>query len=289
MRAISGDTVIAVRLTSAEVLRLLQYELKQALQTSSQPQVCVELFSGSGRVAKRWRQLGFGTLEFDVRKGPQYDLTNPVVLRILQGWITSGVIAVIWIGVPCSTWSLARRGKAGRPGGPIRTIEFINGLPSDQLTPQDVVKLALGNRTMRSAAFVIRLCVKNFIPVFLENPNSSRLWHAPPIRRLMDSSVCTSAVFDFCCFGTPWQKRTKLVGWHVGEATAIGRKCAGTLGRCVSGKFHLILRGNKPGTSVPWTRIAEPYPPRFVRVAADALIAAHDSLHLHRLFSLAHV
>jgi hypothetical protein len=287
VKGLSGDSWTAARLRPHEVAGLLLAELRQALQRSSHPQICVELFSGSGGIARRWRHLGYGTIEFDLRKGPQYDLTSPAVLNVLQGWITSGVIACVWIGVPCSTWSLARRGKAGRPGGPIRTIEFIYGLPPNQLRPQDVCKLLVGNSTMRCCARIARLCNLNFIPAMMENPNSSRIWHAPPIISLLKAASCTSHVVDFCAFGTPWQKRTKLVGWHVGKVSSLDQKCKGSRGLCANGKHHFVLRGSKPGTKVPWTRIAEPYPTRICRVAADAMIKAHDLLHLNRLFSLA--
>ena len=214
-------------------------------------------------------------------------MTTSVVREVIQGWISSKIVRAIWIGVPCATWSLARRGHAGRPGGPIRTLQYIYGLPRDTLSEKDQKKIVEGNRTMRAACFVIRLCIKHTTPVALENPNSSRIWHAPELEKLLKHDGAVSHHFDYCCYGVPWKKSTPVAGWLTGECAGLQRVCTGKLGLCSSGKFHTILRGVKPGTTMLWTHIAEPYPPRVAALAANWIVTASDHFHLNRLCKLA--
>ena len=106
------------------------------------------------------------------------------------------------------------------------------------------------------------------------------------MRRLQEQANVEAVVCDDCCFGMPWRKRTRLVSIACGTAPALQKRCIGGRGLCSNGKPHLTLRGTKPGTSVLWTRIAEPYPRKMARAAAQWLVRSADDQQLHFMQSL---
>ena len=53
-----------------------------------------------------------------------------------------------------------------------------------------------------------------------------------------------------------------------------------------SGRPHIVLKGKVPGTSVNWTKHAEPYPAELAQALARWVCRSADQLdlcHLHRL------
>ena len=74
--------------------------------------VFLELFSGCGAISKALSNMGFAVLAFDIRNGPQYDLTKRSVLDLIRSWILAGEIAAVWFGTP---WSNACRPLGSTP------------------------------------------------------------------------------------------------------------------------------------------------------------------------------
>ena len=66
------------------------------------------------------------------------------------------------------------------------------------------------------------------------------------------------------------------------------RRCTGRLGMCSTGRPHQILSGGKPGTSLAWTQVAEPYCKNFCRCMAGWMRHIADSRELANLNRLAH-
>ena len=87
--------------TCKHLRNLLYHARKQASQHQSQ--VILELFSGSGCLAKQLRRLGFGVVALDVRNCELEDLCNPHALQVICGWISSGIVLGVWLGTPCTT------------------------------------------------------------------------------------------------------------------------------------------------------------------------------------------
>eukprot|EP00972_Heterocapsa_arctica_P022513 3310733-Heterocapsa_arctica.AAC.1 len=83
------------------------------------------------------RKAGWWVIEWDVKLGPEYDLLVPGNLRRLLSWIA--IADWIHLGTPCSSFSTARRGKPGSPGGPLRTVAHPMGLPG--LPEKDALKV----------------------------------------------------------------------------------------------------------------------------------------------------
>ena len=170
---------------------------------------------------------------------------------------------------PCTTFSAARR-------PPLRSSSFPLGLPG--LSAKDAAAVNVGNQLLEFSFKIIRLCIQYNCPVALENPHTSVLWQVPAIKRLLSHSCCTEVVLDYCQYGMPWRKRTRIAFWHVGaECAKLGLRCSPVSGRCSrTGCSHLELVGRDPVSNRHWTSIACPYPNALCQQLATVLISAVD-------------
>ena len=252
---------------------LLKEALKLATKRTSQ--VFLEVFAGEGVLANQIRKMGFGVVSIDIKKGPRHDVCNPHIRRLILGWIRSGVVVGVWLGTPCTTWSIAYTTPQ------VRSLEHIYGLPG--LNDKQAAAVALGNRTMTFSCTVIHVCLSVACPVLLESPGSSRMWHAPPLARLL-ARATADVLSDYCQFGTRWRKRTRVVGWCCGSADALNKRCCGHKGICSKTKQpHIQLSGSPTGSSKLWTLIAEPYPRPWAAAAARLLVDSAENSSMSRL------
>ncbi|CAK0874821.1 unnamed protein product, partial [Prorocentrum cordatum] len=134
------------------------------------------VFSGSGNFSRAWRRrqraLGYAIFEWDIRWGEEYDLTRQRAQRLVRGWVNNGLIAAVWLGTPCHSWSRARDIRPGPP--PLRSDLHVMGLPD--LAPRDAEKVRIGNALMKFSASLFSLCQAVRVPVAIENPHMSRIW-----------------------------------------------------------------------------------------------------------------
>ena len=254
--------------------RALRHSLRQGRR-----QVCLELFSGKGGISQAFCKRGWGVVSVDLNQG--FDLTCKLVVDLITGWISSRVVAAVWLGTPCSSWSRARHDIDGH--GP-RTRSHIHGCPG--LGPLDEERIKIGNQTMKVSARFIQCAKLANIPCGLENPDSSMLWLAPEISKLIRDALIIKQ--DYCQYGCRWRKRTRFAFWNVTDPSPFETKiCHGRGGVCsVSNRPHIILKGKDPATGIAWTKIAEPYPKKLCLGAVNMILGALDNLRLHRLQSL---
>ena len=234
---------------------LLSQAKKQALQHKSQ--VFLELFCGSGAIARQLRRQGFGVVCLDLCRSELEDLSHPTVLRVLHGWLSSGVVLGVWLGTPCIMWSVAHTTPV------VRTRKFLYGVPG--LAGKHKHAVLAGNATAKASADIIGACAQAHIPCFLENPQSSILFLAPCIHKLRQHPACQEFVLHYCQYGAPWRKATKVCTWF---STSAGpqKRCAGPRPLCSRAQQrHIALSGSSP-QGVPWTRIAEPYPLQWAKL-----------------------
>ena len=276
----SGDGGVAAEWPSDSVVeRMLHEVMVAALRKSGSSQVFLELFSGSGAVAARIRaESGYTCICIDIKYGAHFDITNRKVASMILGWISSGLIRGVWLAVPCSTWSRAR-------WIPWRTWLHIYGIPG--LKEHQKAAVLLGNKTLAFARRVINMTIKCGIPAALENPATSQMWGEPGLRNLLNHRSSQQVVFDMCKFGTPWRKRTRIAAWHGAGISFLRRLCPSKLGRCWTGKPHIILQGRPRGGSIPWTKVAEPYPPALATDVARWLLRSADGRAYEHLAALA--
>ena len=140
----------------------------------------LELFSGTGSIGRPWREAGHRVFSVDVdgREAPEYcgDILN---------WDYTSIDTpdVIWASCPCEQYSCARtRAK----------------------TPRD---FDLADRLVARTWLIIQHFqgLNPQLAWFIENPDSSLLWS-----RAVARDLYPRVRLDFCCYGTPYRKRTKI-------------------------------------------------------------------------------
>ena len=200
------------------------------------------------------RDRGYDVIEIDRRYG--FDLLKSNGRNLLLQFLRDGYVSVVHVATPCSSFSRARE----RGGGPsaLRSDDFPKGVPG--LTAADQTKVEEGNKLANLSAEILNICYRNGIPCSLENPATSRIWKLTCFSRLLKRKHMRSINLDFCAYGTPWRKRTKLMFAWV-DLRVLAHICTSKHGICdFTHKKHQVLEGKKPGTSICWTAIAEPYP-----------------------------
>ena len=209
--------------------------MRQALATSKKSQLYVELFFGTGVLSRKLEACsGYAVLSFDLAADASFDLSRPVVQQVILGWIASRVVRGVWCGFPCTTWSTAR-------WPPLRSAARLRGLPEKVLSPIDAQKVRTGNATIDAAKRVARACAHYIVPCILENPHSSLAWQEAGMAQIRRLACAQEVVVDYCQYGSPWRKRTRLLCLHIASTPSMCRRCAGKQGICSRTKSSIKL------------------------------------------------
>ena len=121
---------------------------------------------------------------------------------MLLGWISSGAVLGVWLGIPCATWSITHTTPL------VRTKKCILGIPD--LYGKQLAAVKRGNGAMQFSSEVIHACIRNRVPCCLEHPVTSKLFYAPPLRSLRSHPSCQEFVSDHCQYGTQWKRSTMV-------------------------------------------------------------------------------
>ena len=83
------------------------------LETTDLPtgKVSIEVFSGSGNLSAALSKKGFATLEYDLLKDAQHDMTNPKFVNYLKQLPKKVNLKYCHLAPPCNTYSQARYPK----------------------------------------------------------------------------------------------------------------------------------------------------------------------------------
>ena len=153
---------------------------------------------------------------WDVIFGPEYDLLRKPSVHKLLLVLESPYVVAVWWGTPCSSMTRARR--PGRPGpAPLRSDDWPEGLPN--LDSNNQSKVDDGNRFAVVTAIGLEIGRAAGSYGIAENPWRSFLWSQPPIIVATKRLALEDYILDFCQFGEPWQKRTRLRGDLPGLST----------------------------------------------------------------------
>ena len=224
----------------------------------------LDVFAGAMIFADMAKTLGFFVVSIDIVFGPDHDLTSPKVANQIIGWIHAGLVIFAHFGVCCKSWSRAR----GIPIGPqpLRSMEHVLGLP-DLRHERERWKIINGNKLMSFTARAFSACIRMLVPAGVENPWSSYIWDTVPFQHLAKRKAVRVVRADFCKFGSPWMKPTRLMlafcqtGFLEKRCRPLGCICSR------SGKPHVRLVGvSRPGVFA--TVQAEKYPRPFARALA---------------------
>ena len=117
----------------------------------------VELFVGTARMAKALANHGVTSQSWEISRGPGNDFMVRSHRQSLLDAVRAGHIVMIWAGLPCGTWSRARRND-GKGPPPLRSDEFINGLPG--LTGKNLANTLEANAMLKELGKLLRECVR---------------------------------------------------------------------------------------------------------------------------------
>lgn len=241
-------------------------------------QVFLELWAGSGRAEAALRRLGWGTVSLDIRDGWEGDIMSTTVMSVLRGWITSNAVAGVFVNPPCETWGAHRVIFADETGVGVRSPAHVAGRPG--LNPCARAAVKANNAYARRVAEVVRLGVRSFVPTLVVHPAHSLFWEYAPIRALASLPRHREAVCDFCQFGAPWRRRTKVQSWFAVSCLADGRLCTGRRGIC-----SRTVVPHTPITGSRRSRTARELPWQLAHRIAETLVESASFLKLEAMRS----
>ena len=216
----------------------------------------VELFSSCARLSSACNSVGFNCAALDIEYGPGCDILKISVQKQLFEFLGHHDIALVWIGMPCTSWSRARKfDNLGPP--PLRDdSQFLWGRPG--LSKRDSQKVQDGNNLLAITRRVIDFCQKHSLRWVLENPFSSRAWLTSTLREML--SVAKLLRVDYYQYREPWQKPTGLLAYPYAWLQPLAKQCNSVGNRCsASGRPHIKLVGTDI-SGVFMTLRAQPYP-----------------------------
>lgn len=216
----------------------------------------VEIFSGSAHMSQAMSKKGFRCAAWDIEYNSGCNILDPAVIKALWKFILQHHVVLIWLGMPCQSWSRARRWDGGPP--PLRD-DAVEIWGRQNLNKSDKQKTLAGNVLLLWTTTFVTLCNILSIPWIIENPWTSRSWNTPDMQRLIKKGASLHQV-DYCQYGVPWRKSTGLMLFGIPQIASILKTGCPNQGRCSrTSKRHIILSG-KDSNDVWWTHRAQPYP-----------------------------
>lgn len=244
------------------------------------PRFALELFAGSGRFSRAWRRAAnWPIIEIDIMWGDRFDLGRRDRQQKVRGWISAGLVVSVFAAPPLNTWSRTLDGPAG--DRPLRSDDHPSGLPG--LSGRRLAHVCMDNSLARFCAGLFQLCARSGTPLLLLHPHSHRMWEVPCFKGAMQHPLARTTVLDFCRFGGPWRKRSRVAGLGV-DLQFLGRLCRGKQICERSGRRHCPLRSCS--AAPPATCMAERLPSSLaallVSIMQDGMaavdIAGHSDL-----------
>ena len=194
--------------------------IKHNHKTAFENLLCIEIFSGSGRLTAAIRKMGMRAVAIDRSSertsGPvmTLDLTKADDLEFLKNFIISERMNIVYIHMapPCGTCSAARnkRHRDLEAAGydlprPLRSKSHPMGLPT--LRGLDAAKVASANLLYFATLEIAKICLQYDILLSIENPENSLFWDTDPMIEL------------FYLMSWISQRFSKLYdGWREGQA-----------------------------------------------------------------------
>lgn len=231
----------------------------------------LEIFAGTARVSQSLFQHGMQVFPIDICLFPSHNVLVGDVAKGIFNFIRQNRVTLIWLGMPCTTFSRARK-KDGLGPGPLRDFNNLWGLQN--LSKFDQRKLEQGNQLFLFTMKALELCEQYKVPYVLENPLTSFAWSMPPLVQFEQHHQSRFCDLDFCMFGEPWKKPTRLM-YKFLDLKPLESRCQGHLNICSRSKRpHFPLKG-RDAAGVFWTLRAQPYPwpltDQFASLVASAL------------------
>ena len=185
-------------------------------------------------------------LPFDNMYGEAFDLLAQEM--IFHQLILLKIIAFLWFGTPCRSFSFARLPE-------LRCSKHIKGKP--RLKPHQLEIVRAGNLLAEYTARICWHCLDQSCHFGVENPFPSWLWATPEFLRLASDPRVSMVLSAFQSFDAPWFKLTGVLhNSPVLHMLDIGETLI---------KASVTLRGVLPNGEA-LTSFASPYPPKWCKL-----------------------
>ena len=149
----------------------------------------LDLFTGTGSIAKVARELGFEVTTLDIDPKCKPDICADITEFDYQSQFEPGSFDIIWASPPCETFSCARKCNIGR---------IVKGeLMTQETLARDVNEL--GVPILRRTQEIIEFLQPK--AWYLENPYTGSM------KNYIDQKPY---IFDYCMFGYDYRKRTAI-------------------------------------------------------------------------------
>ena len=153
----------------------------------SRGQWLIDVFSGTGGVARALRRQGYACKELELKKG--FDILHRLSFVRLRSDVRPGKIAGVMIALPFTSFSIAQAGRLRSELHPL-------GLPG--LPAHLQARVDHGNALLYASVQLIRTCVAHGVRWILENPASSYAFKTPALQELLRLGWCCEAVCVQC-------------------------------------------------------------------------------------------
>lgn len=183
-------------------------------------------------MASAFARAGIVARSFQIDDDPRDDVLLPATRRWLRWEVESGRLGMIWMVLPCSSWSRARRNTTGRPGWPrpLRGAGAVWGLPD--LSAKEREHVLNANKQAHFMIGLFALCLRNNVTMVVENPRGSWIWRLPSVQRLASRAEVELVDFDMCAFHAPWRTATRVMMCHGDAHLFSACKCKNAGGVC---------------------------------------------------------
>ena len=149
----------------------------------------LDLFTGTGSIAKVARELGFEVTTLDIDPKCNPDICADITEFDYQSQFEAGEFDVIWASPPCETFSCARKCNIGR---------IVKGeLMTQETLARDVNEL--GVPILRRTQEIIHFLQPK--AWFIENPYTGKM---------KEYIAEKPIIVDYCMFGYNYRKRTAV-------------------------------------------------------------------------------
>ena len=165
-----------------------QRQVAQKSPVAVEEAMAIELFAGSANLSKAFRSVGMQVVAVDTKDAPQIKIVKLNLLRkgsvdLVHRLMQTRNVILVHMVPPCSTSSQARRiRRSPRDPKPLRSWCVPDGL--DNLGFLDRARVSQANRLCQVCHDVAILCTRLGIWWSIENPTSSIIWIATPLRNL---------------------------------------------------------------------------------------------------------
>lgn len=221
----SADAQVGIQAEAAQSSGSLSHNEAQSKLTETKHRIStgktlLYLYSGPYRadsVAEYIRSLGSDCMEVDIEAKSTMDLLDCDVWQKLLDDIQSGKYFGIFASPPCSTFSMARKGKFDRGPYQLRGAEMpqlYKGVAG--LTQEEREQIKIGNVLADRAAEAVHWFAVRGYPWAIEQParreGNPSMFNLPKFELLRKTPNACFKRFAQCHFGCEFQKSTEILG-----------------------------------------------------------------------------